>query len=62
VRSLDDQHYYRERERQCRQAAEEATDPSARIAHLQLADFYARRLQIAEGNESNRPVPTRTVT
>jgi len=52
VRSLDDQHYYRERELQCRQAAEQATDPSARIAHLQLADFYARRLKETEGSDS----------
>lgn len=56
MRSLDDQHYFRERERQCRQAAEEATDASARIAHLQLADFYARRLVAAEGRE---PKPAR---
>jgi len=62
VRSLDDQHYYRERERQCRQAAEDATDPSARIAHLQLAEFYARRLQAAEGSESQQSPRARSVT
>jgi glutamyl-tRNA reductase len=45
VRSLDDLHYYRERERQCRKAAAEATDPSVRSAHAQLAQFYARRIE-----------------
>jgi hypothetical protein len=62
VRSLDDQHYYRERERQCRQAAEEATDPSARIAHLQLADFYARRLEAAQGGEPKQAEDTKSLT
>lgn len=51
MRSLDDRHYYRDREEQCRKAAAEATDPSARIAHLQLAEFYARRLAKADGAE-----------
>lgn len=48
VRSLDDRHYFRDREEQCRKAAAEATDPSARIAHSQLAEFYARRLAKAD--------------
>lgn len=47
-RSLDDRHYYRDREEQCRKAAAEATDPSVRIAHSQLADFYAKRLATVE--------------
>lgn len=45
MRSLDDLHYYRERERQCRKAAAEATDPCVRSAHAQLAQFYARRIE-----------------
>ena len=45
MRSLEDLHYYRERERQCRKAAAEATDPSVRSAHAQLAQFYARRIE-----------------
>lgn len=47
-RTLDDRHYYRDREERCRKAAAEATDPSARVAHSQLADFYANRLASAE--------------
>jgi len=50
-RSLDDRHYYRDREQQCRRAAAEATDPSARLAHTQLADFYAKRIAKAEAAE-----------
>jgi len=46
-RSLDDLHYYRDRAEHCRRAAEEATDPSARIAHLQLAKFYETRMASA---------------
>jgi hypothetical protein len=56
VRTLDDRHYYRDREAQCRKAAAEATDPSARIAHLQLAEFYARRLEATEDSESKSAV------
>jgi len=44
---LDDLHYFRDRAEQCRKAAEEATDPSVRIAHLQLAKFYDARLASA---------------
>jgi len=46
-RSLDDLHYYRDRAEHCRRAAEEATDSSARIAHLQLAKFYETRMASA---------------
>jgi len=46
-RSLDDLHYYRDRAEHCRKAAEEATDPSVRIAHLQLAKFYEARMASA---------------
>jgi len=46
-RSLDDLHYYKDRAEHCRQAAAEATDPSARVAHLQLAKFYEARLASA---------------
>lgn len=56
-RSLDDRHYYRDREEQCRKAAAEATDPSARIAHSQLADFYAKRLAKAESANEPRAEP-----
>jgi len=47
LRSLDDLHYYRDRAEHCRKAAEEATDPSVRIAHLQLAKFYEKRMASA---------------
>lgn len=57
VRSLDDRHYFRDREAQCRKAAAEATDPSVRIAHSQLADFYAQRLAKAEGKDAAPPEP-----
>ena len=62
MRSLDDLHYYRERERQCRKAAAEATDPSVRTAHQQLAHFYARRVEAEVAGErkeaaSARPLP-----
>jgi len=46
-RSLDDLHYYRDRAEHCRKAAELATDPSARVAHLQLAKFYETRMASA---------------
>lgn len=58
VRSLDDLQYYREREAQCRKAAAEATDPSARVAHAQLADFYARRVAAADEKASADPAQT----
>jgi len=62
-RSLDDLHYYRERAAHCRAAAEEATDPSARVAHLQLAKFYetrmARALESAASDTDTRPVGLR---
>jgi len=51
VRSSDDREYFRERERQCRKAAACAADPSARLAHTQLAEFYARRLKALESTE-----------
>lgn len=51
MRSSDDLEYFRERERQCRQAAASATDLSARLAHTQLAEFYARRLEALESRE-----------
>ena len=40
-----DQAYYSERERQCLMLADQARDPNARAAHLQLASLYARRAQ-----------------
>jgi len=46
-RSLDDLHYYKDRVEHCRQAAAEATDPSVRVAHQQLAKFYEARLASA---------------
>ena len=57
-RSHDDRHYYRHREAQCRKAAAAATDPAARVAHSQLADFYAKRIAKAEDAdpaETRRP-------
>lgn len=51
MRSFDDRDYFREREHQCRNAAADATDPSARLAHIQLAEFYARRLKALEDNQ-----------
>ena len=56
-RSLDDRHYYRDREEQCRKAAAEATDPSARVAHSQLAEFYAKRLAKAEKADAPEAEP-----
>lgn len=41
--SYQDRSYFAERERECRKLADEATDPSARAVHLQLARYYARR-------------------
>ena len=46
-RGLDDLRYYKDRVDYCRQAAAEATDPSARVAHEQLAKFYEARLASA---------------
>jgi hypothetical protein len=45
--SIDDIHYYQERVEACRKAAEQAADPSARIAHLKLARHYETRLTSA---------------
>lgn len=56
-RSLDDRHYFRDREEQCRKAAAEATDPSARVAHAQLADFYAKRLAKSEDDTAPEGKP-----
>jgi hypothetical protein len=47
----EDRHYFAERERECRRLAAEATDPSARTAHLQLAAFYARRARPDGGRD-----------
>ena len=44
TRSLDDLRYFHERAEQSRRAAQRATDPSARVAHEQLAKFYEARL------------------
>jgi hypothetical protein len=46
-RSLDDIQYFQDRAAHCRKAAAEATDPSARVAHQQLAKFYEARLASA---------------
>jgi hypothetical protein len=45
VLSFENLQFYRLRERQCRAAAAEAIDRSARRAQLALAEFYRRRLQ-----------------
>jgi hypothetical protein len=36
--------YYIRRERECRAAAERATDPAIRQTHLNFADHYAGRI------------------
>ena len=54
ARSLDDLHYYQERAEQCRKAAEEATDPSVRVAHQQLAKFYEARMASAQESAALR--------
>jgi hypothetical protein len=41
----DDQIYYRERERHCREMAEKSHDPAVQQVHHQFAEAYARRLQ-----------------
>jgi len=41
----DDELYYRERERHCREMAEKANDPAVQQTHQQFADAYARRLR-----------------
>jgi hypothetical protein len=39
----DDEIYYRERERQARELAEQANDPGVQQIHMQFAQAYARR-------------------
>ena len=41
-----DHHYFAERERECRKMAAEADDPAVKAAHLELAQFYAKRAQL----------------
>ena len=53
----NDQIYFAERERQALKQAQETTDPSAKLVHLQLAQHYARRARPAFGDE---PPPAST--
>lgn len=41
----EDQVYYRERERHCREMAKKARDPAVQQTHQQFAEAYARRLR-----------------
>jgi len=41
----DDEIYYRERERHCREMAQKAGDPAVQQIHHQFAEAYARRLR-----------------
>jgi len=43
----EDRAYFTRREREEREIAERASDPSIARAHLQLAEAYARRLREA---------------
>lgn len=56
---MDDIHYYQDRAEHCRRAAAEATDPSARIAHQQLAKFYEARIASALESAALRARPDR---
>jgi len=48
----DDEIYYRERERHCREMAQKAGDPAVQQIHHQFAEAYARRLR----SQASRPV------
>lgn len=48
----DDQIYYRERERHCREMAEKSGDPAVQQTHHLFAEAYARRLRA----EAFRPI------
>ncbi len=56
-RSMDDIHYYQDRAAECRRAAAEATDPSARVAHQQLVKFYEARIASALESAALRARP-----
>ncbi len=53
---MDLQHY-RQRERAERLSAEQARDPSARAAHLELADSYRAVIEAYERLDALRPAP-----
>jgi len=53
-----DQDYHRERVRQCRIMAEQASDPDVRRRHEELADLHAGRLSNGETIEQPIPSPT----
>ena len=46
-----DPSYHRERERQCRELAELASDPDVRRRHFELADLHAGRVPNPGGPE-----------
>jgi hypothetical protein len=52
-----DLHYYRQRERAERLAAEQAAGDSARDAHLHLAESYRSVIEAYEKLEALRPAP-----
>jgi hypothetical protein len=47
-----DSNYFRRREQEARQLAENASNPAVRAIHLEMADTYARR---ARQSEHRRP-------
>jgi hypothetical protein len=53
---MDLQHY-RQRERAERLSAEQARDPGARAAHLELADSYRAVIEAYERLDALRPAP-----
>jgi len=50
----DDEIYYRERERHCREMALKAGDPAVQQIHHQFAEAYARRLRSEAGGPLSR--------
>jgi len=52
-----DLHYYRQRERAERLAAQQATSDAARAAHLDLAESYKSVIEAYEKLEVLRPKP-----
>jgi hypothetical protein len=47
--SNENHNYHREREQQCRNMAELATDPDVRRRHEELASLHAGRAALADG-------------
>ncbi|WP_420138784.1 hypothetical protein [Sphingomonas sp.] len=51
----EEQSYFAQCAQQCLMLAERAIDPSARNAHLRLAELYARRAEAALKTDPYRP-------